>query len=138
MGLAASGDRCCSSLSARHRLSVYLYIIVPKGFFPQQDTGTLQGNIQSAPNTAFADCQRSPGPVHEESCRPIPRWKMSRAMPIGGTRGYGQFNVQLKPLAERKATADQIIARLRPKTAIAGSDAFPAIAARYSYRRPRQ
>src|SRR5260370_30814384 len=35
-------------------LSIYLYIIVPKGFFPQQDTGLLQGNIQSAPNQAFA------------------------------------------------------------------------------------
>src|SRR5215475_11860250 len=35
-------------------LSVYLYIIVPKGFFPQQDTGRLQGNIQTAPDMGFA------------------------------------------------------------------------------------
>ena len=35
-------------------LSVYLYVIVPKGFFPQQDTGRLQGNIQASPDMAFA------------------------------------------------------------------------------------
>ncbi len=103
-------------------LSVYLYIIVPKGFFPQQDTGMLQGNIQSAPNTAF--------PIVSDRLTQF--MKVIQADPAvenvagnaNGTRGYGQFNVMLKPLADRKATADQIIARLRPKTQLPGASLF--------------
>jgi multidrug efflux pump len=103
-------------------LSVYLYLIVPKGFFPQQDTGQLQGGIQSAPNTAF----------------PIVADRMGQFMKIimadpavgnvtantNGTRGFGQFNVQLKPIGERKETADQVINRLRPKTQLPGASLF--------------
>jgi multidrug efflux pump len=82
----------------------------------------LQGNIQSAPNTSF----------------PIVSDRLSQFMKVimadpavdnvagnaNGTRGYGQFNVMLKPLSERKATADQIIARLRPKTQLPGASLF--------------
>jgi multidrug efflux pump len=103
-------------------LSVYLYFIVPKGFFPQQDTGLLGGNLQSAPNLAF--------PIVSDRLTQF--MKVIQADPavenvagnVSGTRGYGQFNIQLKPLAERKATADQIIARLRPKTQLPGASLF--------------
>jgi multidrug efflux pump len=103
-------------------LSVYLYIIVPKGFFPQQDTGMLQGNLQTAPNTSF--------PIVSERLQEF--MKVVQADPAvqnvasnaNGTRGYGQFNVQLKPLAERKVSADQIIARLRAKTQLPGASLF--------------
>jgi multidrug efflux pump len=103
-------------------LSVYLYFIVPKGFFPQQDTGLLQGNLQSAPNLAF--------PIVSDRLTQF--MKVIQADPavdnvagnVSGTRGYGQFNVQLKPLAERKVTADQIIARLRNKTQLPGASLF--------------
>jgi multidrug efflux pump len=104
-------------------LSVYLYVIIPKGFFPQQDTGRLQGNIQSAPNLAF--------PIVSERLTQF--MKVVQADPavqnlsgnINGTRGYGQLNVQLKPLAERNGiTADQIIARLRPKTQLPAASLF--------------
>jgi multidrug efflux pump len=103
-------------------LSVYLYFIVPKGFFPQQDTGLLQGNLQSAPNLAF--------PIVSDRLTQF--MKVIQADPavdnvagnVSGTRGYGQFNVQLKPLAERKVSADQIIARLRNKTQLPGASLF--------------
>jgi multidrug efflux pump len=103
-------------------LSVYLYFIVPKGFFPQQDTGLLQGNLQSAPNLAF--------PIVSDRLTQF--MKVIQADPavdnvagnVSGTRGYGQFNVQLKPLAERKVSADQIIARLRSKTQLPGASLF--------------
>jgi len=104
-------------------LSVYLYVIIPKGFFPQQDTGRLQGNIQSAPNLAF--------PIVSERLTQF--MKVVQADPavqnlsgnINGTRGYGQLNVQLKPLADRnRITADQIIARLRPKTQLPAASLF--------------
>jgi multidrug efflux pump len=103
-------------------VSVYLYVIVPKGFFPQQDTGRLQGNIQAAPNLAF----------NIVSDRLTQFMKIVQADPavesvsgnINGTRGYGQLNIQLKPIGQRDATADQVIARLRPKTQLPGASLF--------------
>src|SRR5262245_50295694 len=103
-------------------LSVYLYIVVPKGFFPQQDTGRLQGNIQSAPSQAFT--------ITSERLEQYMKILMtdpaiqSVAGSIQGTRGYGQLNIQLKPIEERDATADQVIARLRTKTSLPGSSLF--------------
>ena len=103
-------------------LSVYLYIIVPKGFFPQQDTGRLQGYIQASPDMAFA----------------IVNQKLNQIVDIVGAdpaveavgaalngRGGGQVNLQLKPIEVRKVNADQVIARLRPKLAkIPGAQLF--------------
>src|SRR5438093_1319280 len=102
--------------------SIYLYIIIPKGFFPQQDTGLLQGNIQSAPNQAFA--------ITSERLGQYIKILMSdpavatAAGSVNGTRGFGQINIQLKPLEERKVTADQVIARLSTKLQLPGSTLF--------------
>src|SRR5580692_7220142 len=94
-------------------LSVYLYIIVPKGFFPQQDTGRLQGNIQSAPSQSFAiTSDRVTQFMKIIAADPAVQ---SIAGSVSGTRGNGQVYIQLKPLEQRDATADQVIARLRPK-----------------------
>jgi len=107
--------------AATASLSIYLYIIVPKGFFPQQDTGRLQGNIQFAPSLAF--------PVMNQRLDQYMKIVMadpavqSVAGFVGGAR-FAQLNVQLKPIADRDATADQIIARLRPKTNLPGSALF--------------
>jgi len=103
-------------------LSVYLYIIVPKGFFPQQDTGRLQGNIQSAPNQAFSITQERLGQFMK-IVEADPAVK-SASGSINGTRGFGQLNIDLKPLGERNVTADQVIARLRPKLQLPGSTLF--------------
>jgi len=103
-------------------LSIYLYIIVPKGFFPQQDTGRLQGNIQSAPNQAFAVTQERLGQFMK-IVEADPAVK-SASGSINGTRGFGQLNIDLKPLGERNVTADQVIARLRPKLQLPGSTLF--------------
>ena len=103
-------------------LSIYLYIIVPKGFFPQQDTGLLQGNIQSAPNQAFAITnERLNQFMKIVTSDPAVR---SASGNINGTRGFGQMNIQLKPIGERNVTADQVIARLRPRLQLPGSTLF--------------
>src|SRR5499427_5122972 len=103
-------------------LSIYLYIIVPKGFFPQQDTGLLQGNIQSAPNHAFAITnERLNQYMKIVTSDPAVR---SASGNINGTRGYGQMNIQLGPIGERNVTADQVIARLRPRLQLPGSTLF--------------
>jgi len=99
-------------------LSVYLYIIVPKGFFPQQDTGRIAGSVQAAQDISFQAM----------------RGKMSQFVNLvmqdpavetivgfaGGNTAYnnGRMFITLKPLAERKITADQVIGRLRRKLAV--------------------
>jgi HAE1 family hydrophobic/amphiphilic exporter-1 len=97
-------------------LSVYLFIIIPKGFFPQQDNGFLTGVSEAAQDISFADMER-----HQEELSAIVQADPavdSIAMFIGGggtALNSGRMYVTLKPHDERKANAEQIIARLRPK-----------------------
>ncbi len=96
-------------------LAVYLYTIVPKGFFPQQDTGRLQGNVLASEDTSF------------QKMAPKLRQYISILMQdpgievVSGNTGArtntANLNITLKPLAVRKVSADQIIRRLRPKLA---------------------
>ncbi len=99
-------------------LSVYLYILVPKGFFPQQDTGRVMGSVQAAQDISFTAM----------------KGKMSQFVNIvmkdpavntivgfaGGNTTYntGRMFIMLKPLSERKISADQVIGRLRGKLAV--------------------
>jgi HAE1 family hydrophobic/amphiphilic exporter-1 len=97
-------------------LSVYLFIIIPKGFFPQQDTGLITGASEAAQDISFADMKR-----HQEELGKIVQADpdvATVAMAIGGNGGAlntGRVFVTLKPRDERTANAQQIIARLRPK-----------------------
>lgn len=94
-------------------LSVYLFMIIPKGFFPQQDTGLLTGQSEAAQDISFADMVR-----HQVILGDIVRKDPDVAhvaMSIGGSSALnsGRMYVTLKPTEERHATADQIIARLQ-------------------------
>jgi hydrophobic/amphiphilic exporter-1 (mainly G- bacteria), HAE1 family len=97
-------------------LSVYLFVIIPKGFFPQQDNGFLTAVSETAQDISFADMKR-----HQEQLSAIVQADPavdSIAMFIGGggtALNSGRMYVTLKPHDERKANAEQIIARLRPK-----------------------
>ncbi len=97
-------------------LSVYLFVIIPKGFFPQQDTGLITGASEAAQDISFADMKR-----HQEELGKIVQADpdvATVAMAIGGNGGAlntGRVFVTLKPREERTANAMQIIARLRPK-----------------------
>ncbi|MGO8976599.1 MAG: multidrug efflux RND transporter permease subunit [Steroidobacteraceae bacterium] len=105
-------------------LSVYLYIIIPKGFFPQQDTGRLNGSIIADQDISFqamqkkiqrlaAIAQEDPG---------VDTVVLFTGGGGGTTTNTGRVFMSLKPLAKRDATADQIITRLRPKlAAVAGA-----------------
>ena len=95
-------------------ISVYLYIVVPKGFFPQQDTGRIGGAIVADQDTSFAA-------MREKLHQLISIVQKDPAIAdVNGFTGGGQLNVasvraQLKPLEERKVSADQVINRLRGK-----------------------
>jgi multidrug efflux pump len=99
--------------------TVYLYIRIPKGFFPQQDTGRLQGNIQGRQNISFQALAEK-ARWFEEQVRTDPAVEsidMTAGSSGGGPGGpNAQMNVQLKPISVRKATGDEVIARIRRKT----------------------
>ncbi len=102
-------------------LNILLFYVVPKGFFPQQDTGRLIGSLQADQSVSFqlmtqklrqmmAIVQQDPAVEH-----------VVGYTGVGSGGGFGQINtgsvfVSLKPLSERPPI-DQVIARLRPKLA---------------------
>jgi multidrug efflux pump len=105
-------------------LNVYLYIIVPKGFFPQQDTGNMMGGIQADQATSFQAMK-----VKFTELTRLVKSDPGVESVVGFTGGRatnsGFMFITLKPLAERKLSADQINARLRPKLArVAGGQTF--------------
>ena len=108
-------------------LTVYLAYVVPKGFFPQQDTGRLSGSIIADESISFAAMK---GKMQElvKIVQADPAVDTVVAFVGGGggtTTNSGRAFISLKPLAQRKSTADQIINRLRPKTAgIPGATLF--------------
>ncbi|HUK31378.1 MAG TPA: efflux RND transporter permease subunit, partial [Candidatus Acidoferrum sp.] len=101
-------------------VNVYLFVIVPKGFFPQQDTGRLSASIVADQDVSF--------PAMDEKLREFEA--IVRADPAvdtvgdstggggyGGPTNTGRMFIQLKPIGERKLTVDQVIARIRTKAA---------------------
>ena len=99
-------------------LNIYLFIIVPKGFFPQQDTGRLMGAIQGAQDASFQAMRQKLTEVLE-IIKSDPAVESVTGFSGGGgggtTTNTGRMFIGLKPLEERKLSADQVIARLRGK-----------------------
>ena len=95
-------------------LNVYLYVIIPKGFFPTQDTGRLIGFIQADQSISFQAMQPKLASFIDV-VRADPAVENVVAFTGGAQRNTGRMFVQLKPLSERKDTADKVIARLRVK-----------------------
>ena len=97
-------------------LSVYLFVIIPKGFFPQQDNGLITATSEATQDISFADMKRQQEALGEIVLADPD--VASVAMAIGGSGragNNGNLFITLKPRNERKASAQQIIARLRPK-----------------------
>jgi len=99
-------------------LSVYLFIIIPKGFFPQQDNGFLTAVSEASQDVSFEQMKK-----YQEQLSSIVQADPgveSIAMFIGGggtALNSGRMYITLKPHDQRDASAQQIIARLRPKLA---------------------
>jgi multidrug efflux pump len=106
-------------------VNILLFVIVPKGFFPQQDNGTIMGGVQGSQDASFSAMQSSVARFVN-----IIKEDPGVANVIAFTGGNGAANsgfvyLALKPLAERKVRADQIIARLRPKlNSVPGASCF--------------
>ncbi len=95
-------------------LNFYLYSVVPKGFFPQQDTGRLVGSIQADQGISF-QAMRGKVSTFVEIVRADPAVDTVVAFTGGGQRNRAFMFVTLKPLKERKLSADQVVGRLRAK-----------------------
>lgn len=106
-------------------LNVYLYVKVPKGFFPQQDTGQLMGFVRADQGTSF----QAMGPKLEYFRKVVLSDPAVESM-VGYSGGRGGSNssfmmIQLKPITQRKENVDQVIARLRMRLSnIAGAQMF--------------
>ncbi|MGB6539919.1 MAG: efflux RND transporter permease subunit [Xanthobacteraceae bacterium] len=103
-------------------LNVALYIIVPKGFFPQQDTGRLVGSLQADQSISFQMMSQKLRQMVSIVQQDPAVQNVAGFTGVGSGGGYAQINtgsvfVSLKPLSERDASVDQVIARLRPKLA---------------------
>ncbi|HLJ63871.1 MAG TPA: efflux RND transporter permease subunit [Stellaceae bacterium] len=102
-------------------LNIYLFNIVPKGFFPQQDSGRISGGLQGDQSISFQAMR-----LKLEQFMAIVKADPDVESLVGFTGGRqtnsGLLFGTLRPLADREATTDQVINRLRPKLArVAGA-----------------
>ena len=106
-------------------LNIYLFVVVPKGFFPQQDNGTIYGGIQGAQDISFQSMQSmAQGFVERIKSDPAVQNVMAFTGGNGAVNG-GFVYLGLKPRDQRDASASQVIARLRPKlTSTPGASVF--------------
>jgi hydrophobe/amphiphile efflux-1 (HAE1) family protein len=97
--------------------TVYLYVVVPKGFFPQQDNGIVAGTVESGQDVSYASMvervhQIAKIVMADRDVQDVYYW-----VGANPTVNTGRMMIALKPLSERTATATQAVARLRRATA---------------------
>ena len=97
-------------------LNVNLYQVIPKGFFPQQDTGRIFGGIRADQSTSFQSMQQRLDRFIE-IVRTDPAVQDVTGYTGGFQRNSAWMSISLKPRAERDVSADKVVARLRPKLA---------------------
>jgi multidrug efflux pump len=110
-------------------LNVVLYVMVPKGFFPQQDTGRMMGGLQADQSISFQAMQGKLSQLmdivqHDPAVQDVVGFTGAGGGGGGGQTNTGQVFVSLKPLSQR-AGIDQVIAGLRRKlSVVAGARLF--------------
>src|SRR5260370_436561 len=131
LSLVLRHPRCMLSVTLLTvALNGYLFWAVPKGFFPQQDTGRLQGAVQAAQDISFQAMQAKLTEIVDIIGRDP---AVANVVGVTGSQGNGpstatntaRLFVMLKPLAGRQISADQVITRLRGRVAgVPGAPAF--------------
>src|SRR6202140_4006415 len=104
-------------MAATMAATVYLYVAVPKGFFPQQDNGIVAGTVESGQDVSYASMvervhQIAKVVVADRDVEDVYYW-----VGANPTVNTGRMMIALKPMSERTATATQAVARLRRATA---------------------
>jgi len=100
--------------------TVYLYVIVPKGFFPVQDTGVILGISEASPTISFPAMAELQQKLTHEIVQDPAVESLSSFIGIDGTNttlNSGRIQINLKPLEERHTTASEVIRRLQQQLA---------------------
>jgi multidrug efflux pump len=109
-------------------LTILLYFVVPKGFFPIQDTGVIQGVSEAAQSVSFPEMVREQRQLAQITLQDPAVDSLSSFIGIDGTNttlNSGRILINLKPLEERKVGASDVIRRLQPQLAkVAGITLF--------------
>jgi multidrug efflux pump len=99
-------------------LTIYLFVIIPKGFFPVQDTGVILG-VSEAPQTVSFDAMSKRQQALTKVILQDPAVEnLSSFIGIDGTNqtlNSGRIQINLKPIEERKLNASEVIRRLQPE-----------------------
>ena len=108
-------------LLATMAATVFLFIVMPKGFFPEQDNGTIFGGMQGSEDASFQEMQaaalRVSDIIKTDPAISAVVTSVGGTGPAGAATNSGFVYAALKPLEERKITASEVINRLRPKLA---------------------
>ncbi|RBB94717.1 multidrug transporter subunit MdtC, partial [Pseudomonas sp. MWU12-2115] len=99
-------------------LTVFLYMMVPKGFFPVQDTGVIQGISEAPQSVSFASMSQRQQELAKVILTDPDVESLSSYIGVDGdnaTLNSGRFLINLKPRHQRRETATQIINRLQPE-----------------------
>jgi multidrug efflux pump len=100
--------------------TLYLYVVVPKGFFPVQDTGIILGITESQQTTSFAAMAQRQEALTRVILQDPDVQSLSSFIGVDGTNttvNTGRIQINLKPLDDRSASASDIIRRIQPKAA---------------------
>ena len=98
-------------------VTVYLFMIIPKGFFPSQDTGLIFGTAEGAQDISFADMKRKTQEFGAIAQRDPAVYSVAMALGGAGALNNARVFITLKPREQRDVSAQQVIARLRPQIA---------------------
>jgi multidrug efflux pump len=101
-------------------LTVVLYIYIPKGFFPIQDTGVIQGVSEAAQTVSFQEMSREQQALAKVILKDPAVASLSSFIGIDGTNttlNSGRILINLKPLDQRPVSASEVIRRLQPELA---------------------
>ena len=100
--------------------TIFLYVIVPKGFFPVQDTGVILGVSEAPPTVSFAAMAQRQQRLAQVILQDPAVQSLSSFIGVDGintTPNSGRIQINLKPLEERRVSASDIIRRLQPRLA---------------------
>ena len=100
-------------------LTVFLYIVIPKGFFPVQDTGLIQGISEAAPSVSFEAMAQRQQALAAAILKDPDVVSLSSFIGVDGTNSTlntGRLLINLKPRDQRRASASDVIRRLERET----------------------